>query len=87
MPSPTPNHPLPTLTFAPLVAGTPGAPLVPQLHGSAESMRCWWAQVAALANAGYRTIAPSGRNVRGAARRGASGLSGRRGMGFACRNC
>jgi len=70
-----------------LVAGTPGAPLVLLLHGSAESMRCWWAQVPALANAGYRTIAPSERNVRGAARRGASGLSGRRGMGFACRNC
>ena len=45
------------------------------------------ALVAALPNAGYRTIAPSGRNVRGAARRGASGVSGRRGMGFACRNC
>jgi pimeloyl-ACP methyl ester carboxylesterase len=51
----------PTLTFDALVAGEPGAPLVLLLHGFAESMHCWRAQVDALAAAGYRAIAPSQR--------------------------
>jgi pimeloyl-ACP methyl ester carboxylesterase len=51
----------PTLTFDALTAGAPGAPLVLLLHGFAESMQCWRAQVAALAGAGYRAVAPSQR--------------------------
>src|SRR6266404_5810151 len=51
----------PTLTFDALAAGKPGAPLVLLLHGFAESMHCWRAQVAALADAGYRAVAPSQR--------------------------
>jgi pimeloyl-ACP methyl ester carboxylesterase len=49
----------PGLTFEVLAAGEAGAPLVLLLHGFAESMRCWGAQVAALANKGYRAVAPS----------------------------
>src|SRR5882757_3936431 len=44
---------VPGLTFDALVAGKPGAPLVLLLHGFAESMHCWRAQVAALGAAGY----------------------------------
>jgi pimeloyl-ACP methyl ester carboxylesterase len=51
----------PALTFDALTAGKPGAPLVLLLHGVAESMHCWRAQVAALADAGYRALAPSQR--------------------------
>jgi pimeloyl-ACP methyl ester carboxylesterase len=51
----------PHLTFDTLTTGEPGAPLVLLLHGFAESMHCWRAQVAALAAAGYRAIAPSQR--------------------------
>jgi pimeloyl-ACP methyl ester carboxylesterase len=51
----------PDLTFDALAAGAPGAPLVLLLHGFAESMHCWRAQVAALAAAGYRAVAPSQR--------------------------
>jgi pimeloyl-ACP methyl ester carboxylesterase len=51
----------PALTFDALTAGKPGAPLVLLLHGFAESMHCWRAQVAALADAGYRALAPSQR--------------------------
>jgi pimeloyl-ACP methyl ester carboxylesterase len=51
----------PHLTFDALVAGEPGAPLVLLLHGFAESMHCWHAQVTALADMGYRAIAPSQR--------------------------
>src|SRR6266446_1464422 len=51
----------PALTFDALTAGAPGAPLVLLLHGFAESMHCWRAQVAALADAGYRAVAPSQR--------------------------
>jgi pimeloyl-ACP methyl ester carboxylesterase len=58
----------PTLTFDALTAGTPGAPLVLLLHGFAESMHCWRAQVAALAAAGYRAIAPSQRGYSPGAR-------------------
>jgi pimeloyl-ACP methyl ester carboxylesterase len=50
----------PGLTFDALVGGEPGAPLVLLLHGFAESMNCWRAQVAAL-EAGYRAVAPSQR--------------------------
>jgi pimeloyl-ACP methyl ester carboxylesterase len=51
----------PHLTFDVLTAGAPDAPLVLLLHGFAESMHCWRAQVAALAAAGYRAVAPSQR--------------------------
>jgi pimeloyl-ACP methyl ester carboxylesterase len=51
----------PGLTFDALTAGAPDAPLVLLLHGFAESMHCWRAQVKALAAAGYRAIAPSQR--------------------------
>src|SRR3984893_3757410 len=51
----------PCLAFDALVSGAPGAPLVLLLHGFAESMHCWRAQVTALAAAGYRAIAPSQR--------------------------
>ena len=51
----------PALTFDALVAGEPGAPLVLLLHGFAESMNCWRAQATALADMGYRAIAPSQR--------------------------
>jgi pimeloyl-ACP methyl ester carboxylesterase len=58
----------PHLTFDALAAGESGAPLVLLLHGFAESMQCWQAQVAALANAGYRAIAPSQRGYSPGAR-------------------
>jgi pimeloyl-ACP methyl ester carboxylesterase len=58
----------PALTFDALAAGTPGAPLVLLLHGFAESMHCWRAQVEALAGAGYRAIAPSQRGYSPGAR-------------------
>ena len=51
----------PHLTFDALVAGEVGAPLVLLLHGFAESMHCWGAQLVALEGAGYRAIAPSQR--------------------------
>jgi pimeloyl-ACP methyl ester carboxylesterase len=51
----------PGLTFDALVAGEANASLVLLLHGFAESMHCWRAQVAALAAAGYRAVAPSQR--------------------------
>jgi pimeloyl-ACP methyl ester carboxylesterase len=58
----------PQLTFDALVAGRPGAPLVLLLHGFAESMQCWRAQLAALADAGYRAVAPSQRGYSPGAR-------------------
>jgi pimeloyl-ACP methyl ester carboxylesterase len=58
----------PTLTFDALVAGTACAPLVLLLHGFAESMHCWRAQVSALADMGYRAIAPSQRGYSPGAR-------------------
>jgi len=60
----------PGLTFDTLTAGAPGAPLVLLLHGFAESMQCWRAQVAALAGAGYRAVAPSQRGYSHGARPG-----------------
>jgi pimeloyl-ACP methyl ester carboxylesterase len=61
MPSLTQITTAPHLTFDALVAGEPGAPLVLLLHGFAESMQCWRAQVTVLADMGYRAIAPSQR--------------------------
>jgi pimeloyl-ACP methyl ester carboxylesterase len=58
----------PHLTFDALLAGERGAPLVLLLHGFAESMHCWRAQVAALDEAGYRAIAPSQRGYSPTAR-------------------
>jgi pimeloyl-ACP methyl ester carboxylesterase len=58
----------PTLTFDTLTAGAPDAPLVLLLHGFAESMHCWRAQITALASAGYRAIAPSQRGYSPGAR-------------------
>jgi pimeloyl-ACP methyl ester carboxylesterase len=58
----------PTLTFDALTGGVPGAPLVLLLHGFAESTHCWRAQVTALADAGYRAIAPSQRGYSPGAR-------------------
>jgi pimeloyl-ACP methyl ester carboxylesterase len=58
----------PHLTFEALTAGDPDAPLVLLLHGFAESMHCWRAQVAALAAAGYRAVAPSQRGYSPGAR-------------------
>jgi len=58
----------PTLTFDALVAGEDGAPLVLLLHGFAESMNCWRAQVTALSDVGYRAVAPSQRGYSPGAR-------------------
>jgi len=58
----------PALTFDALVAGEDGAPLVLLLHGFAESMNCWRAQVTALADMGYRAVAPSQRGYSPGAR-------------------
>jgi pimeloyl-ACP methyl ester carboxylesterase len=58
----------PGLTFDALVSGDPGARLVLLLHGFAESMHCWRAQVAALAAAGYRAVAPNQRGYSPGAR-------------------
>jgi pimeloyl-ACP methyl ester carboxylesterase len=58
----------PELTFDVLTAGEDGAPLVLLLHGFAESMHCWRAQVTALADMGYRALAPSQRGYSATAR-------------------
>src|SRR6267142_2785595 len=58
----------PGLAFDALVSGEPGARLVLLLHGFAESMHCWRAQVTALAAAGYRAVAPSQRGYSPGAR-------------------
>src|SRR6267378_3935371 len=58
----------PHLAFDALVAGEAGAPLVLLLHGFAESMHCWRAQVEALGDAGYRALAPSQRGYSAGAR-------------------
>jgi pimeloyl-ACP methyl ester carboxylesterase len=58
----------PHLSFDALVAGEAGAPLVLLLHGFAESMHCWRAQLAALGAAGYRAVAPSQRGYSPGAR-------------------
>lgn len=56
------------LTFDALAAGEPGAPLVLLLHGFAESMHCWQAQVEALGDAGYHAAAPGQRGYSPGAR-------------------
>src|SRR6201986_5066337 len=58
----------PGLTFDTLTAGERGAPLVLLLHGFAESVRCWDAQIAELADNKYRAIAPSQRGYSPGAR-------------------
>ncbi|MDB5611125.1 MAG: hypothetical protein JWP25_8025 [Bradyrhizobium sp.] len=58
----------PRLTFNVLMVGDAGAPLVLLLHGFAESMHCWRAQLSALAAAGYRAVAPSQRGYSPGAR-------------------
>jgi pimeloyl-ACP methyl ester carboxylesterase len=58
----------PHLVFDAITAGTSGAPLVLLLHGFAESMHCWRAQVTALGDMGYRAIAPSQRGYSPGAR-------------------
>ena len=58
----------PQLVFDAITAGAPGNPLVLLLHGFAESMHCWQAQVAALGDMGYRAIAPSQRGYSPGAR-------------------
>jgi pimeloyl-ACP methyl ester carboxylesterase len=58
----------PHLTFDALAAGENGAPLVLMLHGFAESMQCWRAQAAAIADMGYRAVAPSQRGYSPGAR-------------------
>jgi pimeloyl-ACP methyl ester carboxylesterase len=58
----------PHLTFDAISAGQPGAPLVLLLHGFAESMHCWRAQVAALGDMGYRAVAPGQRGYSPGAR-------------------
>src|ERR1700743_871333 len=56
------------LTFDILTAGKAAAPLVLLLHGFAESMHCWDAQLSALAGNGHRAIAPRRRVFSPAAR-------------------
>jgi pimeloyl-ACP methyl ester carboxylesterase len=58
----------PQFVFDAITAGAPGSPLVLLLHGFAESMHCWQAQVAALGDMGYRAIAPSQRGYSPGAR-------------------
>jgi pimeloyl-ACP methyl ester carboxylesterase len=58
----------PHLTFDMLAAGESGAPLVLLLHGFAESMHCWHAQIGSLSDMGYRAVAPSQRGYSTGAR-------------------
>ncbi|HKS20202.1 MAG TPA: alpha/beta fold hydrolase [Bradyrhizobium sp.] len=58
----------PHLGFDALAAGEADAPLVLLLHGFAESMHCWDSQIEALADAGYRAVAPSQRGYSASAR-------------------
>src|SRR3954462_7749648 len=58
----------PQLTFDALTSGVSGAPLVLLLHGFAESMHCWRAQLTTLGDMGYRAIAPSQRGYSPGAR-------------------
>jgi pimeloyl-ACP methyl ester carboxylesterase len=58
----------PGLIFDVLVGGAANAPLVLLLHGFAESLHMWRAQVPALAAAGYRAVAPSQRGYSSGAR-------------------
>jgi pimeloyl-ACP methyl ester carboxylesterase len=58
----------PGFVFDALAGGPADAPLVLMLHGFAESMHTWEAQIAALAQAGYRAIAPNQRGYSPGAR-------------------
>jgi pimeloyl-ACP methyl ester carboxylesterase len=58
----------PGLRLDVLVDGPEQGPLVLLLHGFAESFHTWDAQIEALANAGYRVIAPSQRGYSASAR-------------------
>jgi pimeloyl-ACP methyl ester carboxylesterase len=58
----------PGLVFDALAGGATDAPLVLLLHGFAESLHMWRAQVPALAAAGYRAVAPSQRGYSPGAR-------------------
>jgi pimeloyl-ACP methyl ester carboxylesterase len=61
----------PGLTFDVLAAGEPGAPLALLLHGFAESLHCWRAQVEALGAAGiarWRQASAAIRPARGRTR-------------------
>jgi pimeloyl-ACP methyl ester carboxylesterase len=58
----------PRLLFDALVDGAPGASLALFLHGFAESFHMWRPQLAALAAAGYRAVAPSQRGYSAGAR-------------------
>ena len=68
MPVPAQITIAPQLTFDAITAGEAGAPLVLLLHGFAESMHCWRAQVASLGDMGYRAIAPGQRGYSPGAR-------------------
>lgn len=63
------------LRFDALIAGDDDAPLVLLLHGFAESFHTWRLQVAALAAAGYRAVAPGQRGYSAAARPDTADLS------------
>jgi pimeloyl-ACP methyl ester carboxylesterase len=58
----------PGLVFDVLADGPEDAPLVVFLHGFAESFHTWHAQIAAVAKAGYRALAPSQRGYSPGAR-------------------
>jgi pimeloyl-ACP methyl ester carboxylesterase len=58
----------PGLVFDVLADGAANAPLVLLLHGFAESFHMWRPQLAALAAAGYRAVAPSQRGYSPGAR-------------------
>jgi pimeloyl-ACP methyl ester carboxylesterase len=58
----------PGLEFDVIVDGPEHAPLVLLLHGFAESFHTWDAQIVALAQAGYRAVAPSQRGYSAGAR-------------------
>jgi pimeloyl-ACP methyl ester carboxylesterase len=58
----------PGLVFDALAAGPDEAPLVLLLHGFAQSLHAWRAQLPALAAAGYRAVAPSQRGYSPGAR-------------------
>ena len=63
------------LTFTADVLGPADAPLVLLLHGFPESRHTWRAALAALANAGYRAVAPDQRGYSAGARPDPADLS------------
>jgi pimeloyl-ACP methyl ester carboxylesterase len=58
----------PGFVFDAMVAGPQDGPLVLFLHGASVSFHIWRAQIAALAEAGYRAVAPSQRGYSPGAR-------------------